>query len=135
MIGKLFFPTLTQESIEPRWGRGWSKSTMPAYLDANIRFCIVRSKYMTEHFCYLILILRSVENVHDFRFKMHNFSHIDPCRQEGTHTSTPSPLTHPSSVSVFMNIVLWLKSWHLAEKPVFPHKLAEVVYVQITPRN
>ncbi len=27
---------------------------------------------------------------------------------------------HP--VSVFMNIVLWLKSWHLAEKPDFPHK-------------
>jgi hypothetical protein len=21
-----------------------------------------------------------------------------------------------------MNIVLWLKSWHLAEKPGFPHK-------------
>jgi hypothetical protein len=26
------------------------------------------------------------------------------------------------SVSVFMNIELWLKSWHLVEKPVFPHK-------------
>ncbi len=25
-------------------------------------------------------------------------------------------------VSVFMNIVLWLKSWYLAEKPVFPPK-------------
>ncbi len=36
-------------------------------------------------------------------------------------------------VSVFMNIVLWLKSWYLAEKPVYPN-IAEVVYVLVTPR-
>ncbi len=90
MIGKLFFPTLTQESREPRWGRGWSKSTMPAYLDANIRFCIARSKYMTEHYCYLILNLRSVENVHDFCFKMYNFSHIEHVDKK-VHVPTPSP--------------------------------------------
>ncbi len=42
-------------------------------------------------------------------------------------TTPPPPVTgqrqrEERPMSVFMNIVLWLKSWYLAEKPVFPPK-------------